>query len=75
MNLIEIKEHMIKVRVATLGSLCDVFNAEPETMQCLLRHWECKGSIRHCKRTPACGVKCAKCPTLFTDIYEWVSRS
>lgn len=72
MSLLAIKAHLMEVRMASLGSLCHHFRAEPETMRCLLKHWVCKGKVRACKRTPACGSRCAKCPVSDTEMYEWV---
>jgi hypothetical protein len=71
MSLLDIKQHMMKVKMASLGSLCQLFNAEPDTIRCLLRHWICKGKIRQCTKKPACGSKCFKCPSTTTEIYEW----
>ena len=72
MNLIAIKQYLMQVKLATLGSLCQVFKAEPETMRCLLSHWQRKGCVRQCMKTPACGSRCFKCPDRVTEIYEWV---
>lgn len=75
MTLMEIKQHMMRVKIATLGNLCQLFNAEPETLRCLLQHWMRKGKIRQCLKKPACGSKCFKCETLFTEMYEWVDAT
>ena len=72
MSLLEIKQYMIRVKVATLGHLCNVFRGDPETLRCMLRHWIRKGNIRQCLKTPACGSKCFKCPAMDTEKYEWV---
>ena len=72
MSLIEIKNHMSKARMASLGSLCAIFNSEPDTLRCMLSHWVAKGKIRQCPRQPACATKCFKCPSTTTEIYEWV---
>jgi hypothetical protein len=73
MSLIAIKNHMSQVKIATLGSLCNLFNTDPETLRCMLKHWMCKGKIRKCTKKPACGSQCFKCETLTTEIYEWVN--
>ena len=72
MSLLDIKQHMMKVKMATLGSLCHLFCAEPDTVRCMLRHWIAKGKIRQCIKTPACGSKCFKCPSTMIEMYEWV---
>jgi putative ferrous iron transport protein C len=73
MSLIDIKQHMMQVRMATLGSLCAIFNAEAETLRCMLQHWVRKGKIRQCMKEPACGTRCFKCPATATELYEWVN--
>lgn len=72
MSLIDIKQHMMKVRIASLNSLCLLFNADAERLRCMLSHWIRKGNIRQCTKAPACGSQCFKCPTAVTEIYEWV---
>lgn len=72
MSLIDLRNHLRHVKVATLGSLCGLFNADPETVRCLLRHWVNKGCVRQCTKQPACGTQCVKCPASVTEIYEWI---
>lgn len=75
MSLLAIKQHMMQVKAATLSSLCQLFNADPDTLRCMLSHWIKKGNIRVCTKKPACGSQCFKCPTSSTEIYEWVCHS
>lgn len=75
MSLIEIKSYMVRVRMASLASLCAFFQTDPDTLRCLLAHWVRKGNIRQCQKTPACGSKCFKCPILSTEIYEWIDSA
>lgn len=72
MSLIAIKKHMQQVRVATLSSLCSLFNAEPETIRCLLSHLMQKGCVRQCGNKAACAKKCFSCPSTASEMYEWV---
>lgn len=72
MSLLAIKQHMMQVKLATLGSLCTLFNTDPDTIRCMLQHFIKKGRIKKCMKEPACGSKCFKCPTLMTEIYEWI---
>lgn len=72
MSLIDIKRHMMQVKIATLASLCLLFQADADTLRAMLSHWIKKGKIRKCSKKPACGSKCFKCPTTTTEIYEWV---
>lgn len=72
MNLLAIKQHMMQVKIATLGSLCLLFNADADTLRCRLEHWIRKGNIKQCVKTPACGSRCFKCPVATTEMYEWV---
>ena len=75
MNLLAIKNHMMQVKITTLGSLCTLFMTDPETLRCMLRHWICKGKIRQCMKEPACGSQCFKCPAAVTEMYEWVEAA
>lgn len=75
MSLLAIKNHMMQVKTSSLSALCILFNAEPETIRCMLSHWMVKGKIRKCLKEPACGSKCFKCPTATTEIYEWVDAT
>lgn len=75
MTLMEIKSHMMQVRVATLNSLCILFKSDADTLRCLLSHWVRKGRIRQCVKKPACGTQCFKCPASATEIYEWVDAA
>lgn len=72
MSLIDIKNHLMQVKVATLTSLCLLFKVRPETMRAMMSHWINKGKVRHCMKTPACGSQCFKCPQASTEVYEWV---
>lgn len=74
MTLIEIKHHMMKVKMTTLSSLCSLFKADPDTMRCLLTHWIKKGKIRQCPRQPACRTQCFKCPAVMAEHYEWTGE-
>ena len=72
MSLMDIKQYMMRVKVATLANLCQLFNAEPDTLRCMLNHWIKKGKIKQCIKKPACGSQCFKCPTTSTEMYEWI---
>lgn len=72
MTLIDIKQYMKNVKIASLATICQQFNTDPERMRCMLRHWMQKGNIRQCLKKPACGSKCFKCPSASIEIYEWV---
>lgn len=72
MNLLDIKHHMMQVRITSLSSLCVYFNGDAGVLRDMLAHWVRKGKIRQCMKTPQCGVKCGQCSPLLTEIYEWV---
>ncbi len=72
MGLLDIKNYMMQVRIASLSSLCIYFNSEANILRDMLAHWVRKGKMRQCMKTPNCGVKCGKCSVLQTEIYEWV---
>lgn len=72
MSLVDIKQHMMEVKMATLGSLCTQFKTDADTLRCMLQHWIRKGRMKQCVKTPACGSKCFKCPASAIELYEWV---
>lgn len=72
MTLVDIKQHLMQVKVTTLTNLCLLFKRDADTLRSMLQHWIRKGSVRLCLKTPACGSRCFKCPTAATEIYEWV---
>jgi len=72
MNLLDIRNYLMHVKMASLSSLCHYFNCDSELLRQMLKHWIRKGKVRHCKKTPQCGVKCMQCNPLLTEIYEWV---
>lgn len=72
MTLIEIKQHLIQVKTATLTSLCLLFKADPDLVRCMLKHWINKGRVRQCVKKPACGSTCFQCPSAVAEMYEWV---
>jgi putative ferrous iron transport protein C len=73
MSLLEIKNYLMRVRIASLASLCAYFNCESEVLRGMLGHWIRKGCIRQGLKTAACGTKCGQCSVPVTEIYEWVS--
>jgi hypothetical protein len=73
MGLLDIKNYMMKVRMASLSSLCIYFNSEANVLRDMLAHWVRKGNLRQCMKTPKCGVKCGQCSVPQTEIYEWVA--
>jgi putative ferrous iron transport protein C len=73
MSLLDIRNHMMQVKMASLASLCSLFKVEPDTLRCMLSHWIRKGKMRQCSKKPACGSKCFKCPTATIEIYEWIA--
>lgn len=73
MSLLDIKQHLMKVRITSLSSICVYFNAEPDVLRDMLGHWMRKGCVRQCTKNPACTTSCGKCSSLVTEIYEWVA--
>ena len=73
MSLLAIKSHMMTVKMASLSSLCLLFNMNADQLRCMLQHWIRKGKMRQCMK-PACGSTCFKCPVGVREIYEWVSQ-
>ena len=72
MSLLDIKKHLMQVKIASLSSLCVYFNCESDVLRNMLGHWMRKGCIRQFNKTAACGGNCTKCLPTMTEIYEWV---
>lgn len=72
MGLLEIKQYLMRVKMASLASLCAYFNCDSALLKQMLAHWERKGCVRQCAKI-GCGTKCAQCPSASTEWYEWVA--
>ena len=72
MSLIEVKNYLQKVRLATVSHLAQFFQVKPQMVRCLLQHLVMTGKVRVCTKNPACGTKCGKCPKEMLEIYEWL---
>lgn len=75
MNLLDIKQHMMEVKMASLSSLSVRFHGDTELLRAMLAHWVRKGKLRQCMKTPRCGVSCGMCSAHTTEIYEWIDQS
>jgi putative ferrous iron transport protein C len=73
MNLLEIKNYLMRVKIASLSSLSTYFNCDSELLRNMLNHWIRKGCVRRCQKTPACGSQCHQCPVQATELYEWLT--
>jgi putative ferrous iron transport protein C len=72
MSLLDIKNHLMQVKIASLASLCVYFNCRSDVLRGMLALWVQKGKIRSFTKTAACGSSCSKCSAATTEIYEWV---
>jgi hypothetical protein len=72
LGLLELKHYLVQVKITSLASLSRYFNCDAELLRQMLTHWIRKGQVRHCRKTPNCGVKCMQCNPLLTEIYEWI---
>lgn len=72
MSLLDIKNYLMQVKMASLSSLCVYFHCDQEVLRGMLAHWVRKGCVRQCLKTAACGTQCTQCPVSATEIYEWV---
>ncbi|MHB1948396.1 MAG: FeoC-like transcriptional regulator [Gammaproteobacteria bacterium] len=72
MNLLEIKNYLMRVKMASLTSLTAYFNCDSQLLQQMLSHWVRKGCVRKCVAKPACGTQCLQCKVPATEVYEWV---
>ena len=76
MTLIELKQHLQVVHIATLSGLCAIFKMEPASMQTMLDFWIRKGMLRQCDDPKTCEracVTCVQCGIKQQTYYEWVA--
>lgn len=71
MSLLDIRNYLSQVKVASLASIAAYFKKNPELLRDMLAHWIRKGKIRKFAKTAACGGKCVKCDPMWVEIYEW----
>lgn len=73
MNLLDIKQYLMQVKIASLSSLCAYFNCDSDRLRNMLTHWVRKGCVRQCATMLACSKPCSmKCTSSKNEIYEWV---
>lgn len=75
MSLIELKQHLQQVKIATLAGLCAIFKSTPAAMQPMLDFWIRKGCLRRFEQTNNCNAPCAtclQCGISKNEFYEWV---
>jgi len=72
MSLLEIKNYLMQVKIASLAKLCAHFNCESELLRNMMMHWTRKGCIRKFTQEPGCGKTCMKCVPQTVEIYEWI---
>lgn len=72
MSLIEIKQYLMQVKMASLSSLCAYFNCEADLLRSMLTHWIRKGVV--CRFTPESSAcrSCMKCTPKTLEVYQWV---
>lgn len=71
MGLLELKQHLIQAKIASLGSMAAHFRCDPIFLRSMLAHWVRKGCLRQFSKTPACGKRCVNCDVSEYEIYEW----
>lgn len=72
MSLLEIKNYLMQVKIATHTSLCNYFRCDADVLQGMLGHWLKKGCVRKLAGSPKCG-SCTQCPTSAIATYEWIN--
>ncbi len=76
MSLLEIKQYLMQVKIASIEKLSAHFHCESDVLRNMIGHWMRKGCIRQFVQSAACGKTCGKCaipPSV--EIYEWVDSA
>lgn len=71
MSLLEIKNYLMRVKIASLASLSQYFDCDSDVLRNMLSHWIRKGCVRKCAK--ACTTPCGQCNAAMTEIYEWIA--
>ena len=61
MSIINLKNHLQQVRMASLMGLSQLFKMDPENLRHMLELLLRKGCIKKLMKTPACGKTCNQC--------------
>ena len=72
MNLLELKNYLQQVKIASLAKICAHFNCDSDLLRNMMGHWLRKGCIRQFTQSPGCGKTCMKCVPPTVEIYEWI---
>ncbi len=72
MMLITLKQYLQEKRLVSMQDLTNHFKLDPEILRQMLALFIRKGHLQKKIKTNQCGVKCAKCHPLITEIYEWL---
>ena len=72
MILSQLKQYLVRAKVANVLALAKRFQTEPEIVQDMLAIWERKGKVRIAPMNSACGSRCQKCPPEATMMYQWI---
>lgn len=75
MSLIELKNYLQQVKIASLGSIAAYFKCDVYLLRQMLGHWIKKGCIRKVVKTPNCGSKCVQCGQEKFEFYQWITSS
>ena len=76
MSLLEIKNYLKQVKIASIAKLSAHFNCDSDVLRNMMGHWMRKGCIRQFIQSSACGKTCGKCATPpVVEIYEWIDSS
>lgn len=59
--LLQIRDYLIRERVASNQQMAREFNLDPQALQPMLDRWLAKGLIECCQKPSACQSRCFKC--------------
>lgn len=76
MSLLEIKNYLQQVKIASIEKLSAHFKCDSGVLRNMMSHWLRKGCIRQFVQSSACGKTCGKCATPpVVEIYEWIDSA
>lgn len=73
MSLLDIKKHLMEIKISSLANLSSYFKVDADLLRQMLGHWVKKGKVRCFSRQMMCEGKCTQCGSCATEIYEWLA--
>lgn len=75
MLLIDLRQYVKNHRLVSVSELVNCFCLDANIIRDMLQLLVRKGHVRQKPKSSQCGIKCAKCDPLVTEMYEWIGSA